>query len=121
MRRVPCSSYGQESCGCHSAELATAVGSCPSTNLRMPIPTLLNGVANDLPHLVHIQRCAAHLFPETFSYAVHSANPPGAANITGLLDRFLQSIPSEAVLGDCESKCLRSRLARVLAIATVTR
>ena len=31
----PCSSYGQESCSGHSAELATPVGSYPSTNLRM--------------------------------------------------------------------------------------
>ena len=29
-------------------------------------------------------------FPKTFSYTVHSANPPGAANIRGLLDGFLR-------------------------------
>ena len=28
--------------------------------------------------------------PEDFSYAVHSANPPGAANIRGILDGYLK-------------------------------
>jgi hypothetical protein len=33
-----------------------------------------------------------YLFPDNFSYAVHSANPPGAANIKGTLDSFLSHI-----------------------------
>lgn len=41
--------------------------------------------------LVECHLDGKHLFPETFEYAVHSANPPGAANIIGLLDGFLQS------------------------------
>ncbi len=32
------------------------------------------------------------LFPENFRYVVHSANPPGADNIKGLLDGFLKFI-----------------------------
>ena len=41
--------------------------------------------------LVECHLDGKHRFPKTFSYAVHSANPPGAANITGLLDGFLRS------------------------------
>lgn len=33
--------------------------------------------------------------PENFCYTVHSANPPGRANIEGLLGNFLDHIRSE--------------------------
>lgn len=36
-------------------------------------------------------------FPSSFKYEVHSANPPGAANIRGLLENFLQFIAIEKV------------------------
>ena len=42
--------------------------------------------------LVECHLDGTHLFPTTFSYAVHSANPPGAANIRGLLDGFLRKV-----------------------------
>jgi len=29
-------------------------------------------------------------FPKDFTFAVHSANPPGAANIVGLINSFLE-------------------------------
>lgn len=35
------------------------------------------------------------LLPKNFSYVVHSANPPGAANIKGLLDNFLNFLKAE--------------------------
>lgn len=38
-------------------------------------------VARDLDH---------HDMPSDFTYAVHSANPTGAANIRGLLDSYLK-------------------------------
>jgi hypothetical protein len=31
-----------------------------------------------------------HTFPDNFSFNVHSANPVGAKNIQGVLDRYLQ-------------------------------
>ena len=34
-------------------------------------------------------------FPRRFSYEVHSANPPGAANIRGLMENFLKFVEIE--------------------------
>ena len=36
---------------------------------------------------------AGTFLPENFSFAVHSANPVGAANIKGLLDNYLRTRP----------------------------
>ncbi len=37
------------------------------------------------------------LLPDSFGYTVHSANPPGAANIKGLLDNFLAFLDMENI------------------------
>lgn len=34
--------------------------------------------------------------PKNFEYVVHSANPVGAENIRGAMDRFLQEVNSES-------------------------
>lgn len=45
----------------------------------------------DFAHwLVKMDMDNKYPFPENFSFFVHSANPQGAANIQGLLDRYLK-------------------------------
>jgi hypothetical protein len=45
--------------------------------------------------LVDCHLDGTHLLPADFAYTVHSANPPGALNISGLLDRFLRHLAGE--------------------------
>lgn len=54
--------------------------------LSQPLPT-----GYDLAHwLVNSELEGKISFPEGFAFNVHSANPQGAANIQGLIDRYLR-------------------------------
>jgi hypothetical protein len=52
----------------------------------------------DFAHwLVECDLDKKYCFSKDFTYAVHSANPPGAANIRGLMDNYLKHLGSVTI------------------------